>query len=58
MSIRYYSIQDGLGNELADVRWLRLGHGRWYIEGGKWGIVARLGSIHLALHYDPASEDV
>jgi len=53
----WYARYDQYGNELADVRWLRVGRKRWYIETGKWGVVARFGSIHFTTHYDPAEEE-
>ena len=53
----WYSRMDAYGNEIANVRWLRVGRRRWYVEAGKWGVVARFGVIHFALHFDPAEED-
>lgn len=53
----WYSRMDAYGNEIADVHWWRVGSRRWYVEAGKWGIVARFGVIHFALHFDPAEED-
>lgn len=53
----WYAVWDANGNETGDVRWLRIGSGRWYIEAGKWGIAARFDSLHFTAHHDAASEE-
>jgi hypothetical protein len=56
VSREWYSINGPDGYE-HDVRWLRVGRGRWWAEIGKWGIAVRLGPVHLTLHFDPREDD-
>lgn len=55
--IMEYSVQDANGNEIGNVRWLKIGRGKWFAEAGKWGIAARFGAIHFSLHFDRAEEE-
>lgn len=57
LSRPWYSQQDYLGNEVRDVRWVRVGRGRWYVEVGKWGINAQAGTVSLALHFNAPEVD-
>lgn len=53
----WYCVTDSNGNEIGDVRWLRIGRGQWYIEVGKWGVAARFGAIRFGLYFDQGEED-
>jgi hypothetical protein len=51
----WYTRYDRSGDE-QDVRWLRLGPRRCYVEVGRWGIDIRIGPARLSGYFDRDDE--
>ena len=56
VSRQWYCEVDADGHE-RDVRWLRVGLGRWYVEAGRWGLAGRLGPFWFVANLDPSREE-